>query len=634
MEHDPTLLYAGVQTGLKQLGAAPALTHDGCVWPATALHERIDDWAQRLQQRGLAQGRALRWNADDDSVDALCVRLAAWRLNADFVAGDAPPDGDIVAAFRPAARQDAATATLTLRRLDAALRNLTAPPAVLGTLTAGAALAVLAGWRAGRAATHVTLRHGTGTALAALERLAPSCVVLPESLPSALAAHPGAALSDLNAVTLIITVSEGPPNRSAHAPRTLFPSARHVALAASATHAEARLAEHADGALPATLQARVCGRLEQAFQGMAWQQAAEAARELGRTALLSMLHALGRCGLYTQAGASHTVDDVLRHSHCAAAHEALIRRWLRVLAEQQLLEPDGDRLRLRIAPSACSDAAMAQAWDRVAQLWAAIAGGALTIDYARRNAQCLPALIAGRQQAVQLLFPQGNDTVAQALYRESPAARYQHRAMAELARCAADACTASHRVRVLEIGAGTGATTDVVRPRLAGLDIDYLYTDVSPYFVSQAQRRHAGDGTMRYGLYDMDRHPQAQGYAPNAFDLIVCGGALNAARNTDATLRGLRTLLAPGGWLLLSEPTREEFWVMASQAFMLTNASDGRAATQSTFLSREQWHAALDGAGLQCAADLPPDGHPLQEQGHRVFAAHAPDAPGARHDGR
>jgi len=479
--------------------------------------------------------------------------------------------------------------------------------------------------RVGCAASHVTLRHGPGKVLTTLERLAPTCVVLPENLLGTLTMHPGATLSDLDSVSLVITVPGDLPTQSEHAHATLFPSARHVSLVTDVVHAESTLPKHANGTSSAALQTRICQRLDQAFQGMAWQQATNAARELGQTALLSMLHALSRCGLYTQAGASHTVEDVLRQSHCAVPHKSLIRRWLRVLVEQQLLESNGERLRLCIAPSAYSDVAMAAAWEHVAQLWTATAGGALTIDYARRNAQCLPELIAGTRQAIHLLFPEGDDTVAQALYRESPAARYQHRAMAELARYAAGTFATGHRVRVLEVGSGTGATTDVVRPKLADMDIDYLYTDISPYFVAQAQRRYVGDGVMRYGLYNMDQPPLEQGYESGAFDLIVCGGALNAACNTDATLRGLSTLLAPGGWLLLSEPTREEFWVMASQAFMLADASDDRAATRATFLTREQWHAALDDAGLLRAADLPPDGHPLQEAGHCVFAAHMPN---------
>ncbi|ROO60467.1 hypothetical protein EDC02_2347 [Micromonospora sp. Llam0] len=102
--------------------------------------------------------------------------------------------------------------------------------------------------------------------------------------------------------------------------------------------------------------------------------------------------------------------------------------------------------------------------------------------------------------------------------------------------------------------------------------------------------------------------------------MIVAGGSLNAAADTDATIGHLVRLLSPGGWLVITEPTTEQHWVLASQAFMLAEPRNRRTGT---FLSHEQWMDVLTEAGLRPVVDLPEPGHPLDPLGHRILVAQA-----------
>jgi pyochelin synthetase len=342
---------------------------------------------------------------------------------------------------------------------------------------------------------------------------------------------------------------------------------------------------------------------------------------LGRTALLSMLNALRRCGAFDMPACSE--DDLLDRVHVAAPHRALVRRWIRVLTERGLLFHGGGALRPALEADAYSDSALARAWDEVEVEWSAVTGAALTIEYARRNAECLPDLIRGHVNAVHLLFPEGRTDFASALYRESTVARYQQSVVRGLLGQIAEGWSETRPLRVLEVGGGTGATSEALLPVLEGHDVDYLFTDVSRYFLDQAPARLGKYPFVRYDLYDIDMAPRQRGLPCNAFDVIIAGGVLNAARDTEFSLRGLLALASPGGWLILTEPTLEEYWVMASQAFMLKAANDARAETESTFLSLAQWNAVLDAAGWQRVLELPQPGHPLEPLGHRVFAARA-----------
>jgi SAM-dependent methyltransferase len=346
--------------------------------------------------------------------------------------------------------------------------------------------------------------------------------------------------------------------------------------------------------------------------------AVAAVHEFGRTALLSMLNALHRRGLF--AGEGHTEDEVL----AGTAHPRLLRRWIDVLTAEGLLRWENGVLVAVPAVKDYSDAALDGAWTQVERAWRETAGSAGTVEYARANAERLPELLDGICDPVTLLFPEGRTDFAEALYRENVAGHYQHRAVSAFMGGLARSWPAGRPLRVLEVGAGTGATTERVLPALAatGLEVDYLYTDVSKYFLDQAAVRLGDYPWVRFGRFDIDVDPAVP---PGLFDVVIGGGVLNAAKDADASVRRLAGLLDEGGWLVLTEPTVEEFWILTSQAFLMAEADDGRVETGATFLTLAQWNEVLDTAGLDRVLGLPGDGHPLTPLGHRVFVARLPN---------
>lgn len=656
-----------ILSALERLGQRPALMDGNRRWSGTQVLEACASAAAWLVARGVGVGSVLRWNADDGAC-ALFARLAALRLSAAWSQRD---DDDAIvlrigAADAVAMLQHAPVTEFEGEEDCTQAAALPSAPfdgcpehvaVLLPWIGRGAEIA-LAAWEAG-ACVHIAAQPSTAKTLTWLERSRADHVVAPAAVWSDLLKHPALALSDLSALRRGLCESAEPEQREqvrkqlgcelvALAETAI--DADQVERIAEALRAHPQLADAAvvacadgttvafvvpgprESAAPVSstnLQEQAAIAVDAALAGVDAAGAVAATEALSRTALYSMLGALQSCGLFTDTQQAHDAEAVLSRARVAAAHRRLIRRWLKVLHEQGLLHCDDGRYRLADRAPDCSDAAMRAAWDKVEHDWRASADASGTIDYARLNAERLPQLIAGELNAVHLLFPEGRSDLARALYRESISARYQHNSVAALV--ALLARQSERPLRLLEVGAGTGATSETVLPALRELPVDYLYTDVSRYFIEQAATRLHDYPRLRFGLYDIDRPGREQGYAGNRFDVIVAGGVLNAARNTDASLRWLGELLRPGGWLLLTEPTVEEFWVMASQALMLVDADDDRADSEATFLSWTQWQQALDHAGFERRVDLPPTGHALERLGHRVFAAqaktdrHAPD---------
>lgn len=81
-------------------------------------------------------------------------------------------------------------------------------------------------------------------------------------------------------------------------------------------------------------------------------------------------------------------------------------------------------------------------------------------------------------------------------------------------------------LRILEIGAGTGGTTNTLLPFLKSsygerTYLSYTYTDISSGFFIQARERFKEYANMEYAILDISKDPMEQGFEPESFDLII-----------------------------------------------------------------------------------------------------------------
>ena len=116
-------------------------------------------------------------------------------------------------------------------------------------------------------------------------------------------------------------------------------------------------------------------------------------------------------------------------------------------------------------------------------------------------------------------------------------------------------------MKILEIGAGTGGTTLRVLQTLTQdgrpMFDNYDFTDISPGFFDPAKSLlKEWLGKVRFKTLDIERSPDAQGFAEESYDLVIASNVLHATKSMDKTLENVRRLLKPGGRLALIELTR------------------------------------------------------------------------------
>ncbi|PAM99416.1 hypothetical protein CJI59_22990, partial [Streptomyces sp. Alain-F2R5] len=139
------------------------------------------------------------------------------------------------------------------------------------------------------------------------------------------------------------------------------------------------------------------------------------------------------------------------------------------------------------------------------------------------------------------------------LYTSSLQSEVAHRALRSAVRALAGTWPARRTLRVLEVGAGTGATTRVVAPHLPRERTRYLFTDVSESFFPRARGRLAAHDFIECRTLDLNRDPREQGYAEGSFDVVIASNVLHATEDVRGALGRLSFLLADDGHLLLHE---------------------------------------------------------------------------------
>jgi SAM-dependent methyltransferase/NAD(P)-dependent dehydrogenase (short-subunit alcohol dehydrogenase family) len=221
----------------------------------------------------------------------------------------------------------------------------------------------------------------------------------------------------------------------------------------------------------------------------------------------------------------------------------------------------------------------------------------------RRCGSALAEVLSGQTDPLQLLFSEGSFESAEALYTESPGLRvFNSLAAAAVAQEVRQ--RPGRKLRILEIGAGTGATTAWIAEVLPPERTEYCYTDISAAFLTRAKNKFKDHPFFQYRTLDIERDPGAQGFQPGQFDIIIAANVLHATTDLASTMRHARSLLAPSGVVLLVEGIRPEAWV--DLTFGLTEGwwrfRDHELRPSYPLISQEKWVDLLTATGF-CGAD-------------------------------
>ena len=255
-------------------------------------------------------------------------------------------------------------------------------------------------------------------------------------------------------------------------------------------------------------------------------------------------------------------DALRQRLNVVEDHQRLFLRMLELLADAGVLEASAGGFVVKVGsddplPEGVPSDPVAFA-SRMAGLYA---HGLIEIGLFRRSGDALADVLRGGADPLTLLFSSGEPTAAD-LYLKAPVARAANGLLADVVRALVARVPPERRLRVLEIGAGTGSATASVLPELPDGRFDYVYTDISAGFFAEAEARFGdGDGAIEYLALDIERDPIDQGFDAHGYDLLIASNVLHATRYLEETLGHCLALLAPSGHLVALENLRGQGWM-------------------------------------------------------------------------
>jgi pyochelin synthetase len=356
------------------------------------------------------------------------------------------------------------------------------------------------------------------------------------------------------------------------------------------------------------------------------EQAVRFARQLDRTALLAMIDALRGAGLFASAEAAHSVDEIMSTARVGAKHHRLIRRWLKALERHGMVRRDAGG-RLRAAPEALgvTPVTVAEAWRGVDELQDEGGLRSELIGYFRTASRHLPELMREEADPVQLLFPEGRLDIQESAYQGNFLSNTLNRLVMRAVCDLADRWDADQPMQILEVGAGVGGTSIELIAALDRFSVEYLFTDVSQFFLNSARERFGRYEWVDYDLFDLNVDFRKQGMTAHSVDLILCANVLHYARDVRQALARFRELLRPGGWLVFIETTRDNYQILTSMEFLFDATAgdfeDVRAGRDETFIAADEWRDLLSEAGADPAIQLTATDAALDAIGMQVYAA-------------
>lgn len=296
--------------------------------------------------------------------------------------------------------------------------------------------------------------------------------------------------------------------------------------------------------------------------------------ELQGFARLALLRNFQEWGLFKSAGEAYSYTELSQRLEIIPEYDGLFRVTLQILERQGWLEQTGVQFR---ATEKMGRLELREKLSLIEQQKEEFLKSSDVGPHIPLLWNCLGALKdvqAGRVHHLNVMFPDGSKKLVESVYQGNELADYYNRLLAELVRHFVKERLAAGQdspIRILEVGAGTGATSRFVLESLRGFasNVFYSYTDISSGFMKHGESVFGETFPFaEFRTLDLEGDPQEQGFQVDYYDLIFGSNVIHATKNISHTLDRIKRLLKARGLFLMNEITRIQD--VASLTFGLT----------------------------------------------------------------
>ncbi|MFS0873157.1 SDR family NAD(P)-dependent oxidoreductase [Paenibacillus xylanilyticus] len=201
-----------------------------------------------------------------------------------------------------------------------------------------------------------------------------------------------------------------------------------------------------------------------------------------------------------------------------------------------------------------------QEWEANKPNWLTNPNLKAQVQLVESTLRALPDILTGHVAATEIMFPNSSMALVEGIYKNNQISDYFNEVIADTVvtylqeRMEDDPAVT---LRILEIGAGTGGTSEMVFRKLRPYQdriVEYCYTDISRAFLLHAEREYGADNPyLAPRIFNIEAPLAGQDIEVGAYDLVIATNVLHATKNIRQTIRNAKAVLRPNGLLLLNE---------------------------------------------------------------------------------
>jgi acyl transferase domain-containing protein/acyl carrier protein/ubiquinone/menaquinone biosynthesis C-methylase UbiE len=168
-------------------------------------------------------------------------------------------------------------------------------------------------------------------------------------------------------------------------------------------------------------------------------------------------------------------------------------------------------------------------------------------------------VLRGALLYTEVMFPEGSQILVENVYKKSVISAIYNKMTAIFVELYVKERLKEDkraRIEILEIGAGTGATSMLILQILRKYEANIVYhlSDISPKFVTKAKRSFAkAYPFIEFKTLDIERDPKDQGIDWASCDLVLATNVIHATKTISNTLGQITKILKINGVLVINE---------------------------------------------------------------------------------
>ena len=303
--------------------------------------------------------------------------------------------------------------------------------------------------------------------------------------------------------------------------------------------------------------------------------------------------ALRNLGAFNNSNDQYSLEELYEQCQIIPRYRSLLSQWLEKLVQQGNLQQHEKRF---TNLTSCSTETVNNLLKEVKLHWK---NSLEIVNLVERCGNNLAAVLTGKKEPLE--FFDGflyNFNAAENTNRKSPGYSHYSTIIRSLTEQVVGSLSAQTNLRIMEIGSGIGYATEELLPLLPSKQTNYTFADVGNSFLNEAKQKFGRYPFLKCRAVDINRPFTEQGYSEGSFDLVIAVKSLHIAQDINTALENVRSLLAPGGMLLMWEKTQQTLDIDMTWALLMSSSQKEERSLDNLYLSQEQWQKALQTNGF------------------------------------